>query len=444
MAGFKPGPGRITLSKFCFAMQQEKREKIVVIGGGFAGINLCQRLDKNKYEIALIDRNNFHCFPPLFYQIASSGLVESNICFPFRRELKRMRDVTYHMGHVKNIDLEKKEVTTSYETIPYDKLVIAAGATNNYFGMDNLPQETFGIKTVAEAAHTRDEILDRLERGALCKDPVKRKQLLSFLVVGGGPSGVEIAGALGEMKKYILKKEYPELSPDDVTITLVEAAPTILGAMREKSRNNALKGLQELMVNVRLNTGLKSYENKYVTFADGHKEYYETLIWTAGVKGEPMPGIPAECIGRGNRIVTDGYNRVKGLEDVFAVGDIALVQTEETPNGHPQMAQPAIQEARNLAKNLNAGEFISEFKYHDKGSMATIGKNRAVADLPKFSFSGWFAWIVWLFIHLISILGMRNKLSVLMNWLWNYLFYSTSLRLLLRPTKFPLRRHWGD
>lgn len=444
MAGFKPGPGRITLSKFCFAMQQEKREKIVVIGGGFAGINLCQRLDKNKYEIALIDRNNFHCFPPLFYQIASSGLVESNICFPFRRELKRMRDVTYHMGHVKNIDLEKKEVTTSYETIPYDKLVIAAGATNNYFGMDNLPQETFGIKTVAEAAHTRDEILDRLERGALCKDPVKRKQLLSFLVVGGGPSGVEIAGALGEMKKYILKKEYPELSPDDVTITLVEAAPTLLGAMREKSRNNALKGLQELMVNVRLNTGLKSYENKYVTFADGHKEYYETLIWTAGVKGEPMPGIPAECIGRGNRIVTDGYNRVKGLEDVFAVGDIALVQTEETPNGHPQMAQPAIQEARNLAKNLNAGEFISEFKYHDKGSMATIGKNRAVADLPKFSFSGWFAWIVWLFIHLISILGMRNKLSVLMNWLWNYLFYSTSLRLLLRPTKFPLRRHWGD
>lgn len=425
-------------------MQNEKREKIVVIGGGFAGINLCKKLDKKKYEIFLVDRNNFHCFPPLFYQIASSGLVESNICFPFRRELKKMQDVSYHMGHVKNIDLEKKEVTTSYETLPYDKLVIAAGATNNYFGMDNLPHETFGIKTIAEAAHTRDEILDRLERGALCKDPERRKQLLSFLVVGGGPSGVEIAGALGEMKKYILKKEYPELSPDDVTITLVEGAPTILGAMREKSRNNALKGLKDLMVNVRLNTVLKSYEDKYVTFADGHKEYYETLIWTAGVKGEPMPGIPADCLGRGSRIITDGYNRVKGLEDVFAVGDIALIQTEETPNGHPQMAQPAIQEARNLAKNLNAGKFFSSFKYNDKGSMATIGKNRAVADLPHFSFSGWFAWIVWLFIHLISILGMRNKLSVLMNWFWNYLFYSTSLRLLLRPTKYPRRRHWGD
>ncbi len=355
-----------------------------------------------------------------------------------------MKDVSYHMGHVKNVDLEKKEITTSYETLSYDKLVIAAGATNNYFGMDHLPEETFGIKTVAEAAHTRDEILDRLERGALCKDPERRRQLLSFLVVGGGPSGVEIAGALGEMKKYILKKEYPELSPDDVTITLVEGAPSILGAMKEKSRANALKGLKELMVNVRLNTVLKSYEDKYVTFADGHKEYYETLIWTAGVKGEPIPGLPQDCIGRGNRIVTDGFNRVKGLDDVFAIGDIALIQTDDTPNGHPQMAQPAIQEAANLAKNLNAGKWISEFRYKDKGSMATIGKYRAVADLPGFSFSGWFAWLIWLFIHLISILGMRNKLSVLMNWFWNYLFYSTSLRLLLRPTKYPLRRHWGD
>lgn len=419
-------------------------EHIVIIGGGFAGINLCKKLDKKKYRISLIDRNNFHCFPPLFYQIASSGLVESNIAFPFRREFKRMKNVSYHMGHVKNIDLEKKEVTTSYETIPYDKLVIAAGATNNYFGMDNLAEETFGIKTVAEAAHTRDEILDRLERGALERDPERRRQLLSFLVVGGGPSGVEIAGALGEMKKYILKKEYPELAPDDVTITLVEAGDHLLGAMSEKSRKKALEGLQELMVNMRLNTAMKSYEDKYVTFADGHKEYYETLIWTAGVKGEPMPGIPAECMGRGNRIVTDGYNRVKGLEDVFAIGDIALIQTDDTPNGHPQMAQPAIQEARNLAKNLNEGEFRHVFKYHDKGSMATIGKNHAVADLPGFSFSGWMAWMVWLFIHLISILGMRNKLSVLMNWFWNYLFYSTSLRLLLRPTKYPKRRHWGD
>lgn len=420
-------------------------ERIVVIGGGFAGLNLCKRLDKKKYEVALVDRNNFHCFPPLFYQIASSGLVSANICFPFRREFKKLKNVSYHMGHVKNIDLAARTVTTSYETLHYDRLVIAAGATNNYFGMENLGRETYGIKTVAEAAHTRDEILDRLERGALCPDPVRRRQLLSFLVVGGGPSGVEIAGAIGEMKKYILEKEYPELSPDDVTVTLIEASGTLLGAMREKSRKKALRDLESLMVNVRLNTGLKSYDDKYVTFADGHREYFETLIWTAGVKGEPMPGIPAESVGRGNRIIVDEFNRVKGFEDsLMAIGDIALMQTADYPHGHPQMAQPAIQQARNLARNLNDGAFSRPFRYRDKGSMATIGKYCAVADLPSCSFSGYFAWLAWLFVHLMSILGMRNKLSVLVNWFWNYIFYSTSLRLLLRPTKFPMRRHWGD
>lgn len=420
-------------------------EKIVIIGGGFAGLNLCKKLDPSKYEICLVDRNNFHCFPPLFYQIASSGLVAANICFPFRREFKNLSNVSYHMGHVKNIDLEKKEITTSYETIPFDRLVLAAGSTNNYFGMPRLPEETFGIKTVAEAMHTRDEILDRFERGALCKDKERRRRLLSFLVVGGGPSGVEIAGALGEMKKYILKKEYPELEPDDVTITLVEGTSSLLGAMRPKSRELALKGLKELMVNVRLDTMLKSYENKYVTFADGQKEYYETIIWTAGVKGEPMPGLPRETIGPGNRIKVDAFNRVIGYEDfLYAVGDIALMQSEKYPKGHPQMAQPAIQQAANLSRNLNEKAFTHEFVYNDKGSMATIGKNKAVADLGRISFGGFFAWIIWMAVHLISILGMRNKLSVLVNWFWNYLFYSTSLRLLLRPTRYPLRRHWGD
>ncbi|MCM1368800.1 MAG: NAD(P)/FAD-dependent oxidoreductase [Candidatus Amulumruptor caecigallinarius] len=420
-------------------------EKIVIIGGGFAGLNLCKHLDASKYEICLVDRNNFHGFPPLFYQVASSALVSANICFPFRREIKKRRNVSYHMGHVKNIDLERKIVTTSYETISYDKLVLAAGSSNNYFGMDGLDKTTFGIKTVGEAAHTRDEILDRFERGALCQDRERRRQLLSFLVVGGGPSGVEIAGALGEMKKYILKKEYPELDPDDVTITLVEGTSNLLGAMRPKSREKALQGLRDLMVNVRLNTMMKSYADKYVTFADGHREYYETLIWTAGVRGENMPGLPAEVVGPGARVKVDRFNRVVGYEDsLYAVGDIALMISEKYPKGHPQMAQPAIQQARNLAKNLNAGEFKHEFIYKDKGSMATIGKKKAVADLSFASFSGLFAWLIWLAIHLISILGMRNKLSVMTSWFWNYLFSSTSLRLLLRPTKFPERRHWGD
>lgn len=366
-------------------------EKVVIIGGGFAGLNLCKRLDPDKYEICLVDRNNFHCFPPLFYQIASSGLVPANICFPFRREFKKYRNVTYHMGHVKGIDLQNKTVTTSYEIISYDKLILAAGSTNNYFGMQGLGEETYGIKTVAEATHTRDEILDRFERGAICKDRERRRQLLSFLVVGGGPSGVEIAGALGEMKKYILKKEYPELEPDDVTITLVEGTSRLLGAMSAKSQRQALKGLQELMVNVRLDTMMKDYTDKYVTFADGHKEYYETLIWTAGVKGEPMPGIPGEAIGPGGRVLVDEYNRVKGYESsLFAVGDIALMITDNYPKGHPQMAQPAIQQAVNLARNLNSGEFVRKFVYKDKGSMATIGKNKAVADIAGTSFGGFF------------------------------------------------------
>ena len=419
-------------------------EKIVVIGGGFAGINFLSKIDTNKYEVKLIDRNNFHCFPPLFYQIASSGLDSSNICFPLRRELKKRNNITYHMGHVKGVDVSSKTVTTSYETIPYDKLVVAAGSTNNYFSIEGLDKKVFGIKTVAEASYTRDEILDRLERGAICKDPKRRKELLSFLVVGGGPSGVEIAGALGEMKKDILPREYPELSPDDVNITLVEGSDRVLGAMDPKCSAKALEYLKSLMVNVRLGEVMKGYEDKLVEFSDGHKEYWETVVWTAGVKGEPLPGFPEEYLLRNGRIKVDEYNRVIGLPDVFALGDIACCQNEEYPNGLPQLAQPAIQGAKCLAYNLNKGTFNKKFKYRDKGSMATVGKHRAVLQVGKFVMGGYIAWLGWMFIHLISILGMRNKVNVLLNWTWNYITYSTSLRLLLRPKEYPLRKHWGD
>lgn len=419
-------------------------EKIVIIGGGFAGLNLVKRLDKDKFKIMLVDRDNFHCFPPLFYQVASSSLASANICFPFRRELRRHRNVSYHMGHVKDIDLSAQRVTTSYETLEYDRLVIAAGSANNYFGMDELAATTFGIKTVSQAAHTRDEILDRLERGCICKDPERRRQLLSFLVVGGGPAGVEIAGAIGEMKKFVMSKEYPELNPDDLKITLIEGSGKLLGAMRPKSSECALKYLKELMVDVRLNTLLKNYDDKYAVFADGSKEYWETVIWTAGVKGEPMPGLPEECVARNGRIKVDRFNRIPGHEEVMAIGDIALMECEDYPHGHPQMAQPAIQQACNLASNLNNGQFTKEFRYHDKGSMATVGKNRAVADLSRTSLTGFVAWFAWMAIHLLSLLGMRNKISVLMNWMWNYFTDSSSLRLRLLPTKYPLRRHWGD
>lgn len=419
-------------------------ERLIIIGGGFAGINLASHIDKSKYEVKLVDRNNFHCFPPLFYQIASSGLDASNICFPFRREFKKQSNITYHMGHVKGIDVEKKTVTTSYETIEYDKLVIAAGTTNNFFGIEGLEKKVFGIKTVAEASYTRDEILDRLERGAICKDKKRRRELLSFLVVGGGPSGVEIAGALGEMKRDILKREYPELEADDVNITLVEGSGRLLGAMDEKCSRKALEYLEDLMVNVRLGEVMKGYDDKIVEFADGKKEYWETLIWTAGIRGEPMPGFPTGAVLRNGRIKVDEYNRVEGIDDVFAIGDISCCISEKYPSGLPQMAQPAIQGAKCLAKNLNVGEFRYKFEYKDKGSMATIGKHRAVMEIKGKVITGLVAWLGWMFVHLISILGMRNKANVLLNWIWNYLTYSTSLRLLLRPKEFPIRRHWGD
>lgn len=422
----------------------DSREKIVIIGGGFAGINLAKRLDRDKFAVELIDRNNFHSFPPLFYQIASSGLDASDISFPLRREFKKRPFSNYHMGHVKNVDLDARTVTTSYETIKYDRLVIAAGTTNNFFGMDELAQSVYGIKTIPEASHTRDEILDRLERGAIEKDPARRRELLSFLVVGGGPSGVEIAGALGEMKRDILPREYPELNPDDVRIVLVEGAPRLLGPMGEKAGAKALEYLKDLMVEVRLNTVMKGYSDKMVSFADGSQEYWETLIWTAGVKGEPMPGLPSDGVGPGGRILVDDFNRVQGHDNVYALGDICLMTSPAYPKGHPQVAQVAIQQARNLAASLNNPAKATPFVYKDKGSMATVGKNRAVVNLKSGFLSGRIAWWAWMFIHLISIMGMRNKINVMLNWVWNYVTYSTSLRLLLRPAKYPLRKHWGD
>lgn len=420
-------------------------DTIVIIGGGFAGLNFIKHLSKGRFRVKLIDRNNYHYFPPLFYQVASSGLDESNISFPFRREFHKYKNVSYHMGHVKNIDTTEKSVTTSYETIHYDKLVIAAGCGNNYFGNDSLSAITFGMKSVSEAIRLREEILDRLERGAICKDEHRRRQLLSFVVVGGGPAGVEIAGALGEMKKYVVPREYPELNPDDVSIKLVEGNGKLLAAMGTKAGDKALQYLHELQVDVMLGTTVKGYdEDKILRFADGDEEYCETVVWTAGVRGVSMPGLDTAITEPNGRIRVDRYMRVEGAEDVYAIGDIASMHTSAYPHGHPQVAQVAIQMGKALAHNFNDEAKASPFEYKDKGSMATVGRNRAVVVMKKGFMSGYPAWLVWMFIHLISLLDMRNRIIVLLNWIWNYLTYSTSLRLLIRPVKSPLRRHWGD
>lgn len=423
------------------------KKRVVVIGGGFAGLNLIKKLDKSRFDVLLVDKNNYHSFPPLFYQIASSGLDPGSISFPFRREMRKgsVKGARYNMGEVKTIDVANKTVTTQFETIPYDKLVIAAGTTNNFFGMTDLYKRVFTLKSTPEAIRCRNEILDRLERASLCKNVDERRRLLSFVVIGGGPTGVEIAGAIGEMKRYILHREYPNISTDDLSITLIEGTDRLLRTMSESASREAFEYLGHLMVSVKLKKTMKSYENNIVTFADGEQTYSEMVIWTAGVTGEPMEIVGAELErGPGNRFIVDEYNRVKGMDDVYALGDISLMMCDTYPKGHPQLAQVAIQQARLLAKHLNKNEFKTAFRYVDKGSMATVGRNRAVADLKHIHLYGRPAWLTWMFVHLISILGMRNKLSVLMNWIWAYCTYSTSLRLLIHSTRYPLRSRWGE
>ena len=421
----------------------EKLQHIVIIGGGFAGLNLAKELDKNKFRVTILDKNNFHSFPPLFYQIASSGLEPSSISFPFRREMRRLKNTNYHFGEVLEIDSKNSTVRTQFETIKYDQLVIASGTTNNFFNQPELKEKVHTLKSTAEAIRLRNEILDRLERACITTDRERRRQLLSFVVVGGGPSGVEVAGALGEMKRYILNKEYPEIDIDDVRVILIEGTDRFLRTMSERASHDAKVYLGHLMIETRLNCMMKSYENNVLHLSTGEEIYCETLNWTACISGNKIKRISDDSITRGNRYIVDSNCKIKGYDNIYALGDIAYLEDESHPNGYPQVAQVAIQQAKHLAKQLNTGADTA-FKYVDKGSMATIGRNRAVCDLKFAYLYGRPAWATWMFIHLISILGMRNKVNVLINWVWAYLFYTTSLRLLIRPVKYPIRKHWID
>lgn len=419
-------------------------EKVVIIGGGFAGINVAKRLDKRKYHVTIIDKNNYHSFPPLFYQIASSGIEPGSISFPFRREMRKLKNADFHFGKVKAIDTDSQIVTTEFEQIRYDKLIVATGTTNNFFNNPELCTKVHTLKSTAEAIRLRNEILDRLERACITADPERRRQLLSFVVVGGGPTGVEIAGALGEMKRYILKKEYPEIDRSEVRVILIEGTDRFLRTMSERASADAAKYLDHLMIETRLNCLMESYEDNILHLSNGEDIYCETLIWTAGVTGNVVKGLPADAIARGNRLIVGPDFTVKGTHDVYAIGDIAMLCDDSHPNGYPQVAQVAIQQAKYLTAALNGKSNGLPFRYVDKGSMATIGRNRAVCDLNFAYLYGRPAWLTWMFIHLISILGMRNKANVLMNWIWAYIFYTNSLRLLIRPTKYPIRKHWTD
>lgn len=442
-----------------------RKKRVVVIGGGFAGLNFVKHLDLDCFDVTLIDRNNYHSFPPLFYQVASSGLDPASICFPLRRELRKRHGsrVRFNMGTVDTVDTARRLVHTPLEDIPYDILVVAAGTTNNFFNMDRLKESVYTMKSTSEALRCRNDILALLERASIATTSEERRKLLSFVVIGGGPTGVEIAGAIGEMKRYVLPREYPSISQDEMTITIVEGSDRLLRTMSDEASAAARKSLGSLMVNVRLGVNMKEYEpdNSLVLLADGSSLEASMVIWTAGVTATPFNWVVTtddvsatssaedvsrqspSFIGHGGRLKTDCHCKVEGLRDVYALGDIALMSGDGAfPTGHPQLAQVALQQGKLLARNLNAlsngkPDKVKPFSYDDKGSMATVGRNRAVVDLKHFRFHGFFAWLVWMFIHLISILGMRNKITVLVNWIWAYFNYSTSLRLLIQPSPHP-------
>lgn len=419
------------------------KKSVIIIGGGFAGLTLLRKLDKRKYRVVLVDKNNFHGFPPLFYQIASCGLDAGSISFPFRRELRkgRAKGAEYRLGQVTDINAAEQTVSTQYETIHYDILVLAAGTTNNFFGNPDLIKKVYTLKSASEAQRIRDEVLQRLERASLEPDAEKRRQLLSFTVIGGGATGVEVAGALGEMKRYIIPREYTAIPASEVKITIVEGTGSLLGAMSRNAQSKACEYLGKLGVDVVLNHFLKSYEGHTALLDNGDEIPSGMVIWTAGIVANSFnfTGF-SPTLARGGRIKVDSRNLADGSNNIYVVGDMAYMSTDRYPSGHPQLAQVAIQQSINLARNLNRKlEDSTPFVYRDKGTMATVGRNMAVADLKSVKLSGRLAWMVWMFIHLISILGMRNKLTVLINWIWAYCTYSTSLRQLIYQDEYPLR-----
>jgi NADH dehydrogenase len=412
------------------------QERIVIVGGGFAGLTLAKKLARTNYQVVLLDKNNYHQFQPLFYQVAMAGLEPSSIVFPLRKMFHKYKNVYLRVTEVLSINAQEKFLETSLGRCNYDHLVIATGADSNFFGNEKLEQLTIPMKSVSEALYLRNRILDDYEK-ALSETNFERRQgFIDIVIVGGGPTGVEVAGALAEMKKYILPKDYPELNVKEVDIHLIQGGPVLLQGMSEKASKKALEYLQQLGVKVKLNTRVTDYDGECVYINDGSKIPSKKVIWAAGITGCLIEGLPEEVVVRGNRVEVDEYCQVKGSDDIYAIGDIAYMTEKDYPQGHPQVAQVAMQMAKQLARNFKLKEKNKppkSFHYKDLGSMATIGRNRAVVDLPNYKFSGAFAWFVWLFVHLFQLLGAKNKFFVFVNWVWNYFTYDQSLRLIIKP-----------
>jgi NADH dehydrogenase len=414
------------------------QKRIVIIGAGFGGLKLAKNLIGSGYQVVIIDKNNYHQFQPLFYQVASAGIEPSSILFPLRKIFQKQKDIYVRVAEVYSVDPEKKEIHTSLDTVWYDYLVIASGVNSNFFGMKNMEEFSLPMKSVSEAMSLRNRLLQRFEKAVTLRDQNERRTLLNVVVVGGGPTGVELAGAIAEMKKFVLPKDYPDLNFDAMQISLVEGSPAVLGGMSKHASEKALFYLRRLGINVMLNTKVTDYDGSVLSFADGQKINTNTVIWAAGISGVLPDGLPPELVGRGRRLIVDEFNQLKGVPDIFAIGDVSLMSTPDYPNGHPQVAQVAIQQGLNLAWNLvtlkHQGK-LKPFKYIDRGSMATIGRNRAVADLSFLKFSGFTAWLTWMFVHLMAIVGVKNRMLIFINWMWNYMTYDQSLRLILWAAK---------
>jgi NADH dehydrogenase len=410
--------------------------KVVIVGAGFAGLKLARKLMKKNFQVILLDKNNFHQFQPLFYQVATAGLEPSAISFPLRKIFHHSKNVIFRMAEVHHFDAGKKRLFTDIGHIDYDYLVMAMGGDTNYFGSKSIEYYAAPMKTVSEALYIRNKVISNYERAINIEKVENRKYLMNVVIVGGGPTGVELAGAMAELRNNVLPIDYPELSFANMKVVLIEGGPELLGPMSPEAKSHALKYLQDLGVEVMLNARVKDYDGQIVTLNDDVFLETQTLLWAAGIKPNSIGGLTPDHYAPNGRIYVDSHSQVVGCPGVYALGDVSLLTEEKYPKGHPQVAQVALQQAENLAKNLNAmqlGNPLNPFQYKDLGSMATVGKRRAVVDLPFLKFQGLLAWLTWLFVHLMAILGVKNRLFVFLNWSWNYLSFDPSLRLLIKP-----------
>lgn len=423
-------------------IQRNQKKRVVIVGGGLGGLRLAEDLYGSGMQVVLIDKNNFHQFPPLIYQIASAGIDPSSISFPFRQIFRKRKDFYFRMAEARMVDTEKKILQTSIGKIDYDYLVLAAGATTNFFGNKNIEEWAIPMKTVPEAMGLRNALLSNFERALTCATEEERQELLNVVIVGGGATGVEIAGALAEMRRYVIPYDYPDMDSSLMHIYLIEAGDRLLAGLSQESSQKAYEFLKSMGVDIQFGKMVTDYRDHKVVMKDGTEIPTRTFLWVSGIRANAMPGIDESHLGRGFRFKVDEYNHIPGVEDVFVIGDQCLQTSDAAyPNGHPQVAQVAIQQAKNLAKNLKLidqgadSSALTAFHYKNLGSMATIGRNKAVVEIGKFRSQGFFAWVLWLVVHLRSILGVKNKMMVLLNWLWKYVSYNDSIRMITYATK---------